>query len=138
LLIGTFGVGIAWLDSFLEASKAMPGCESHPEPRRLPAITMESCPPSRGTLPAISWNAARDRLERRPPSAWNRARHRAEYAVRLALESQREEQGRPPPVALRLSEEVARRDRPVHSRALASYDRIVQAAIDQAGEPRED
>jgi transposase len=59
-------------------------------------------------------------------------------AVRLALERQREEQGRPPPVALRLSEEVARRDRPVHSRALASYDRIVQAAIDQAGEPRED
>jgi hypothetical protein len=49
-------------------------------------------------------------------------------AVRLALERAREEQGLPPPTALCLSEEVARRDAPVRSHELASYDRIVQAA----------
>jgi len=49
-------------------------------------------------------------------------------AVRLALERAREEQGLPPPTALRLSETVARRDAPVRSHELASYDRIVQAA----------
>ena len=48
-------------------------------------------------------------------------------AVRLALERAREEQGLPPPTALCLSEEVARRDAPVRSHELASYDRIVQA-----------
>ena len=63
-----------------EAGEPMPGCESHPAQRRLPAIRMEFCPPSAGTLPAMAWNAARDRLERRPPSAWNRARDQAEYA----------------------------------------------------------
>lgn len=47
-------------------------------------------------------------------------------AVRLALERAREEQGLPPPTALGLSEEVARRDAPVRSHALASYDRIGQ------------
>lgn len=52
-------------------------------------------------------------------------------AVRLALERAREEQGRPPPTALCLSDEVARRDAPVRSHALASYDRIVQAAQSQ-------
>ncbi|KQW60303.1 IS21 family transposase [Variovorax sp. Root411] len=45
-------------------------------------------------------------------------------AVRLALERAREEQGLPPPTALHLSEDVARRDAPVRSHALASYDRI--------------
>jgi len=54
-------------------------------------------------------------------------------AVRLALERAREEQGLPPPTALCLSEEVARRDAPVRSHELASYDRIVQAA-----QPREE
>jgi transposase len=49
-------------------------------------------------------------------------------AVRLALERAREEQGLPPPTALCLSEDVARRDAPVRAHELASYDRIVQAA----------
>ena len=49
-------------------------------------------------------------------------------AVRLALERAREEQGLAPPTALCLSEEVARRDAPVRSHELASYDQIVQAA----------
>jgi hypothetical protein len=49
-------------------------------------------------------------------------------AVRLALERAREAQGLPPPTTLCLSEEVARRDAPVRSHELASYDRIVQAA----------
>ena len=49
-------------------------------------------------------------------------------AVRLALERAREQQGLPPPTALCLSAEVARRDAPVRSHELASYDRIVQAA----------
>ena len=44
-------------------------------------------------------------------------------AVRLALERTREAQGRPPPVALVLPEHVARRDAPVRSHALGSYDR---------------
>ncbi len=45
-------------------------------------------------------------------------------AVRLALERAREEQGLPPPTALHLSDAVARRDVPVRSHALASYDRV--------------
>jgi hypothetical protein len=52
-------------------------------------------------------------------------------AVRLALERAREEQGRLPPTALCLSDEVARRDAPVRSPALSSYDRIVQTAQPQ-------
>jgi hypothetical protein len=52
-------------------------------------------------------------------------------AVRLALERAREDRGRPPPTSLLLSEEVARRDAPVRSHALASYDRIAQAAQPQ-------
>jgi transposase len=59
-------------------------------------------------------------------------------AVRLALERAREEQGLPPPTALCLSEDVARRDAPVRSHALASYDNIVQAARTDQGEPRDD
>jgi hypothetical protein len=49
-------------------------------------------------------------------------------AVRLVLERAREGQGLPPPTALCLSAEVARRDAPVRAHELASYDRIVQAA----------
>jgi transposase len=59
-------------------------------------------------------------------------------AVRLALERAREEQGLPPPTALCLSEQVARRDAPVRSHALASYDDIVQAAQTDPGEPRDE
>jgi len=55
-------------------------------------------------------------------------------AVRLALERAREEQGLPPPTALCLSEDVARRDAPVRSHALADYDQIIQPQGD-ADEP---
>ena len=44
-------------------------------------------------------------------------------AVRLALERARENSGQPPPVALLLPEHVARRDAPVRSHDLRSYDR---------------
>ena len=44
-------------------------------------------------------------------------------AVRLALERAREAAGEPPPVTLVLPEHVARRDAPVRSHDLASYDR---------------
>jgi transposase len=47
-------------------------------------------------------------------------------AVRLALERAREEQGLPPPTALCLSEDIARRDAPVRAHALADYDQITQ------------
>jgi len=59
-------------------------------------------------------------------------------AVRLALVRAREEQGLPPPTALCLSDEIARRDAPVRSHELASYDRIVQAAQAQQDSPQED
>jgi transposase len=59
-------------------------------------------------------------------------------AVRLALVRAREEQGLPPPTALCLSEDVARRDAPVRSHELASYDRIVQAALARQDSPQED
>ena len=59
-------------------------------------------------------------------------------AVRLALVRAREEQGRPPPTALCLSDDVARRDAPVRSHELASYDRIVQAALAPQDRPQED
>jgi hypothetical protein len=59
-------------------------------------------------------------------------------AVRLALERAREEQGLPPPTALCLSDEVARRDVPVRSHELASYDRIVQAAQSDENDREED
>jgi len=59
-------------------------------------------------------------------------------AVRLALERAREEQGLPPPTELRLSEEVARRDAPVRSHALASYDQIVQASTSDQGDPSDE
>lgn len=55
-------------------------------------------------------------------------------AVRLALERAREEQGLPPPTALKLSEGVASRDAPVRSHALASYDRIAQHDEGEAGD----
>jgi len=44
-------------------------------------------------------------------------------AVRLALERARERTGRPPALALALPEHVARRDAPMRTHALASYDR---------------
>ena len=44
-------------------------------------------------------------------------------AVRLALERARTERGEPPPVALTLNPDIARRDAPVPAHALASYDR---------------
>jgi hypothetical protein len=44
-------------------------------------------------------------------------------AVRLALERAREAAGDPPPIALVLPEHVARRDVPVRSHDLRSYDR---------------
>jgi transposase len=56
-------------------------------------------------------------------------------AVRLALERAREERGQPPPTALCLSDAVTRRDAPVRSHALASYDQIVKAAQPDQGEP---
>jgi transposase len=59
-------------------------------------------------------------------------------AVRLALERAREEQGQPPPTALCLSEAVARRDAPVRSHPLASYDEIVKAAQPDQGEPEDE
>lgn len=55
-------------------------------------------------------------------------------AVRLALEHAREQQGLPPPMALGLSDEIARRDAPVRPHALASYDQIVQAAQPASGD----
>jgi hypothetical protein len=58
--------------------------------------------------------------------------------VRLALERAREERGLPPPTALHLSEVVARRDAPVHSHALASYDRIAPAASPNDGDPQDE
>jgi transposase len=59
-------------------------------------------------------------------------------AVRLALERAREAQGLPPPTALHFSESVARRDAPVRSHALASYDRIAPAATPNDAEPRDE
>jgi hypothetical protein len=44
-------------------------------------------------------------------------------AVRLALERARERTGRPPALALALPEHVARRDAPMRTPSLASYDR---------------
>ena len=54
-------------------------------------------------------------------------------AVRLALERAREEQGLPPPTALCLSEDIARRDAPVRAHALADYDQIThpQGGVDE-------
>lgn len=45
-------------------------------------------------------------------------------AVRLALERARERTGRPPALALALPEHVARRDAPMRTPSLASYDRL--------------
>lgn len=63
-------------------------------------------------------------------------------AVRLALERAREQQGLLPPTALHLSEAIARRDAPVRSHALASYDRvhdrIAPAAKLNDGDPRDE
>ena len=55
-------------------------------------------------------------------------------AVRLALEHARERSGRPPPLALALPEHVARRDAPMRTHSLASYDR----RYDQPRDPPKD
>ncbi|GAB4035740.1 MAG: hypothetical protein Fur0014_01750 [Rubrivivax sp.] len=59
-------------------------------------------------------------------------------AVRLALERAREQQGLPPPTTLCLSEDVARRDAPVRSHALARYDQLVQASHPDGEHPGDD
>jgi hypothetical protein len=56
-----------------------------------------------------------DALERKGPHP---------NAVRLALERARERTGRPPALALALPEHVARRDAPMRTPSLASYDRL--------------
>ena len=58
-------------------------------------------------------------------------------AVRLALERAREAAGQPPPVALVLPENVARRDAPVRPHALGSYDRQPDGQPDQPPDPAE-
>lgn len=45
-------------------------------------------------------------------------------SVRLALERERERSGRAPALALALPEHVARRDKPMRTHSLASYDRL--------------
>ncbi len=55
-------------------------------------------------------------------------------AVRLALERERERAGRPPALALTLPEHVARRDAPMRTPSLATYDR----RYDQPKSPPED
>jgi transposase len=55
-------------------------------------------------------------------------------AVRLALERSRERSGRPPALALALPEHVARRDAPMRTHSLASYDR----RYDKPMEPDDD
>jgi hypothetical protein len=55
-------------------------------------------------------------------------------AVRLALERERERAGRPPALALALPEHVARRDTPMRTPSLATYDR----RYDQPNSPPED
>ena len=52
-------------------------------------------------------------------------------AVRLALERAREAAGQPPPVALVLPEHVAKRDAPVRSHDLGSYDRDHEDKTDE-------
>jgi transposase len=51
-------------------------------------------------------------------------------AVRLALERARERSGQPPPLALALPEHVARRDAPMRTPSLASYDRRLDPTKD--------
>jgi hypothetical protein len=58
-------------------------------------------------------------------------------AVRLALERAREASGQPPPVALVLPEHVSRRDAPVRSHDLRSYDRQPGRRHDPQDEPDE-
>ena len=56
-------------------------------------------------------------------------------AVRLALERSREASGAPPPIALVLPEHVARRDAPVRSHDLGSYDRKPERGPERGSEP---
>ena len=56
-------------------------------------------------------------------------------AVRLALERARAASGEPPPVALVLPEHVAKRDAPVRTHDLRSYDRQPDQQSDQPDQP---
>ena len=57
--------------------------------------------------------------------------------IRLALERAREAAGDPPPIALVLPEHVARRDAPVRSHDLGSYDRKPEPDPQPEGDPPE-
>ena len=59
-------------------------------------------------------------------------------AVRLALERERERAGRPPTLALVLPEHVVRRDAPMRTQSLASYDRRYDQVKDQMKDQPED
>jgi thiamine pyrophosphate-dependent acetolactate synthase large subunit-like protein len=59
-------------------------------------------------------------------------------AVRLALERARTASGEPPPVALVLPEHVAKRDAPVRTHDLRSYDRKPDQSPDQQPDHPED
>ena len=59
-------------------------------------------------------------------------------AVRLALEQARAASGEPPPVALVLPEHVAKRDAPVRTHDLRSYDRKPDRPHDQRPDPQPD
>ena len=100
-----------------------------PRPRR-PAPRCSSAPPQRGDNLGTITAALLRLLERYGAAALQAAIEEAlqrdvphPNAVRLALERAREAAGQPPPVALVLPEDVARRDAPVRPHALASYDR---------------
>jgi transposase len=59
-------------------------------------------------------------------------------AVRFALERSRERSGRPPPLALALPEHVARRDAPMRTHSLDSYDRRYDPPTDPPTDPPKD
>ena len=59
-------------------------------------------------------------------------------AVRLALDRAREASGQPPPIALVLPEHVARRDAPVRSHDLRSYDRKPEPEPESESQPEGD
>ena len=59
-------------------------------------------------------------------------------AVRLALERERERAGRPPTLALALPEHVVRRDAPMRTQSLASYDRRYDQVKNHAKDQPED
>ena len=59
-------------------------------------------------------------------------------AVRLALETQREARNQPPPVAVCLSEQAARRDTVVKTHRLDSYDQLTLVDTNQTENQKED